>query len=235
MIARPDPVFRAAPVGQLKNAHVGDRNQNDWFYAQGFVEAADALVKLALTRNPSLNDRFFSPACFLYRHASELTLKYLIQHAEKIVHLKGHAGDAACSPSDLATVDKKLAETHSLECLITWLDKRLKCLTGEALPTNVCDAMTELHLFDPDGQTFRYAHTKSGERHKKFQKTPNIDLDRISTRLSKAIRFLQNRVGDRLRREEQRTLAILLNRSQDKRPRNLQNKNRDGSHFLDQI
>lgn len=201
-------VFCAAPVGQLKNAHVGPRNQSDRFMAKGFLEAADALVNLALDKNPALNDKFSSPACFLYRHASELTLKYLIKDAEKIVHLKGHAGDTACSPRDLATVGKKLAKTHSLKCLVDWLDKRLQCLINEALPTDVRDAMIELDSLDPNGETFRYTHTKTGERHNKFQKTPDIDLGRIRDCLGKSIRFLQN-IGDQLRREEQKICLVL--------------------------
>ena len=201
-------VFCAAPAGQLRNAYVGDRNQTNRFYARGFVEAADALVDIALTKNPALNDQFFSPVCFLYRHASELALKGLIQQAENVINLRGHAGDA-CNPRNLAEVEKELANTHSLECLLRWLDKRLRDLIGQVLPADVRNAILELHSRDPNGQTFRYANTKNGERHKKFQKTPIVDLGRIRDHLGVAVRFLLEEVGKQLKREEQSCLVRL--------------------------
>ena len=195
-----NPVFQPAPFDEFwKNVSVGHKWQDDWFYARGYIKAADALVDVALSK--PVPDQYFYPICFNYRHACELTLKELIRETERLIGLMAAAGEPKGDPRDVNETSAELAKTHSLEELLNWLEQRLAHLSEERLPTEVREAIIAVHNVDPSGQVFRYSRARNGERHEVFQDTTHIDLVWVRERLGKAIEFLQAGVGGWLENE----------------------------------
>ncbi len=91
-----------------------------------------------------------------YRHFTEVMLKHLIQQAEGYCKLMDRLG-IAHAPLKVSVIPE-LSQTHSLKRLLQWLVQRLAIVDSrEPFNMEICDTIEELHNFDPDGQTFRYA------------------------------------------------------------------------------
>lgn len=137
-------------------------------------------------------DTLFYPVCSVYRHCLELTLKDLIYETERLIE-----AESLCNPRedirDLAEVAEDLQRTHSLGCLYEQLKERLATVSEEEMPTNVSETVRQLDKIDPNGQSFRYAVLKDGQR--SFEIEHEFDLIKIKELLGETIDFLNYGVG----------------------------------------
>lgn len=177
--------------GWHRHAQAGG-DVSTYVYAWGYREAADELVELAVAKR--MGDVYFFPICFLYRHSMEVTLKDLVEQADRFIRAAVRLG--WCSPDalrDEAKVKEKLEKTHSLLSLFQDLTARLALVSDETMPEAVVAAVRELHSLDADGQTFRYAWRKDGSA--SLPDTATYDLGRIRSEVGRAIEFLAYGVG----------------------------------------
>lgn len=182
-------------------AVVGGSYASDWAYENGFLEAADHLVDAHARRQ--VTDTSVYPACFLYRHAAELTLKGLIREVEGLIAIGIQLGAYPESAESTRDVAKGLLTTHGIAALTDWLVDRVAVVTDLPIPPPTLDALRALHRADPSGQAFRYARTrvKGGGTAPSLPEQQNIDLGHLRESLGEAIRMLQWGVGGWLSNE----------------------------------
>jgi hypothetical protein len=102
--------------------------------ADAYSEAAVELIDSAMASGDQW--RLVYPILYLCRHALELYLKSIIQHAEP---------------------------KHNLEPLVKQVENVLREQLGESLPINLRADLLTLANIDPDGQCFRYPTNRKGD------------------------------------------------------------------------
>jgi hypothetical protein len=156
----------------------------------GYREAGDALVEAAVDRR--MHDYLFYPACFVYRHCLELTLKDLIYETERLILLEAEWKPRHDARS-LKEVGEELLRTHRLRPLLDKLEVRLATVDDTEMPESVRSVVHQLDAIDPEGQSFRYAVLKNGAR--SFSGERQYDLAKIKQTLGEAIDYLNYGVG----------------------------------------
>ncbi len=191
------PVFlQAKRRERFKNATVGWYPPDNDAYAEGYFDAAEAVAAQAL--EGPYKDRLIFPICYLYRHAIEVILKELIRKADKLIGLMSYLDCDEDSTSADAGLDEFLESTHSLQKLYDVLLSKLAIThPGAEIPAAAHAAIVELHNRDSNGESFRYSRAK-GTGRAVFDKQENFDIQRISTRLGEAFRFLSWGIGGAL-------------------------------------
>jgi hypothetical protein len=155
-------------------------------YIVRYQSAANALVELALAER--LQDLYFLPICYLYRHAIELSLKDLIDQTDRLICLLVKCGSIereACRK--IAPVEKKLSRTHDLKVLLEELIERFGLIQGEPFSSDVRAAVEEINAFDSSGQKFRYPKLKQGEL--SFRDQQHYDLRHLRDAMSGVLRY----------------------------------------------
>jgi hypothetical protein len=151
-----DSIFRPATRNQWQqNAVVGGLLSDEWAYARGYLDAADILVREALSEGPL--DLLFYPICFLYRHAAEVILKELVRDTERLIRILDELGEGRAAPVDKDELEDDLTKSHKLSALLERLMDRLDLVSDDQLPPDVPRAIRDLDAMDPTGQSFRYA------------------------------------------------------------------------------
>ena len=183
------------PDFTFNNAVVGSVFTNEWIYAQGYKEAANALVNIALEKHRM--DVMFYPICFLYRHCIEITIKELIRDIAHLIEIKISIGDIEFNDVKYKININSLNNNHNLERLFNNLEQRLRLFSDESIPKSIRDAVLQLNNFDPNSQKFRYSRIKKNRDKliKSFPDIEHINLKTIKEELGEAIDFLQGGVG----------------------------------------
>ncbi len=149
----------------------------DTAYYEGFRSAADLVIKSLPSDEPGEDDAMFFPVAFLYRHAIENQLKYILDVCTKIEWIKEHP---------------KCMGGHSIEKL--WSETRKVLLANgwdETMLAPLDPYIAEMHKTDPTGQEFRYATTTKS--------APSLSTvpDEISfVQLQQAVSFLFKGLDD---------------------------------------
>lgn len=155
-------------------------------YAVGYQAAAEALVEMAL--DARLQDLYFLPICYLYRHALELSLKDLIRQTDHLVCLAAEFGSIdrdACGKAS-SRVDR-LLRSHNLKALLDELTERFALVGDQPIPDEVRSAVEDIDAFDPSAQTFRYPESTKGNP--SFPTQEHYDLGYLHAALSGALEF----------------------------------------------
>jgi hypothetical protein len=131
--------------------------------AGGYLQVAEVAARYWIEHGP--DDSMPIPILYNYRHAIELTLKWLIRRAARYL-VEGGYTEENLSPEKL---DEKLV-THNVKKLADRLDRYLGLLEIRA-PDNRIDRVSRrlldwLDSEDETGQSFRYAmvHDRRGRR-----------------------------------------------------------------------
>ena len=191
------PVFLPAKRREhFKNATVGWYPPDNDAYAEGYFDAAEAVVAQAL--DSPYKNRLIFPICYLYRHAIEVVLKELIRKADKLIGLMKYLDGEEDSTSVDDGLEEFLECTHSLKRLYDALLSKLAVThPGVEIPAATHAAIIELHNRDSNGESFRYSRAKRTGR-AVFDKQESFDVQRIAARLGEAFRFLSWGVGGAL-------------------------------------
>lgn len=129
-----------------RNAVIGGSWTSWLAYERSYRESAVLLTKAALEQNR--DEACFYSICFLFRHAFELTLKFLITEATIRLGLDGAAIDHGAV--------RKKRFTHDLVELLDLADGLLADIPGWGPLDDIRGVVTELNERDPNGATFRY-------------------------------------------------------------------------------
>jgi hypothetical protein len=151
---------------------------NDEMYALGFREAADAVVAyLESGADPRHPDHFFFPVTYLYRHGLELEMKALLRDGKS---------------AGLTEVDADMLTDHNLHKLWNKVREMLKEMypDGGSETLNAVERIIrEFHKVDPNGQCFRYAHDRNGNR--TIDRAPKlVDLQHLRDTVAGVFNFL---------------------------------------------
>jgi hypothetical protein len=174
-----------------RTAIAGGRHKAIWGYTTDYYEAAESLVEAVLQHNKPA-DLLFCPILYLYRHFIEEMLKHLIRQAEGYCRLLDQSGIAHTPLKE--SVIPELNHTHSLKKLLQWLVQRVEIVDSkEPFDKEIRDTIEELHNFDPDGQTFRYAYRNDKKTKKDsltLPKQEQYDIENIRRRMKEVNDYL---------------------------------------------
>ena len=131
------------------------RHESDLTIAGGYLKVAEIAALHWIEHGP--DDSLPLPILYNYRHAIELTLKWLVRLAASVLRHDGHT-DEGFGPEKL---DRKLAKTHNIQQLAELLDEYLGLMEIRP-PDNRIDSASRrwldwLYRQDRTGQGFRYA------------------------------------------------------------------------------
>ncbi len=169
-----------------ENAVVGGRFITEYTYAIGYWEAGNHLIEKAKELSSS-GDRLFYPICFTYRQSIELVLKKLIILAQKFYKKSEDIGYEIKKLTRFRS-SKELTDTHSLEKLLTWLIKVLRCVSDEVFDKDIRSLILEFHNFDPNGQRSRYSVDKDGNP--SFPTQQSYNLTKMKMEIARIIDYL---------------------------------------------
>jgi len=173
-------------------AIIGGPLEDDGVLADGFIHAADILVKHWKRSRP--NDALVLPILANYRHSIELALKDGIRGAATCVRRDGHNDPELCPD----VMNNQLSRTHSIGRLVEILNSLLGLLdlgADNQLPADTREVLDSLHLLDDSGQSLRYSTVKTGKgKSKKLERAradqQNFDLVRVASTLHEAATLL---------------------------------------------
>jgi len=142
-----------------------------------YKKAADKLISTAISeRDTTSLDLYFFPACFLYRHYIELSLKSLY-----FDFVWDKLEDSA----------KKIFGCHSIRTLWFKVEElyRAPDSGSSTQQTNALESyLMEFEKMDPNGQIFRYSFDKQWKLH--FPNPKKYDLKNLFIRMNEIENFL---------------------------------------------
>lgn len=178
-----NPMFRSGLCSQF-NACVGDNGFPGIFhYADGFADAALALIKAAVEEQMLVVDTIIYPIGFNIRHSTELYLKSFCSVIKKIRPLKG-----ATIPEEI-----RLTEMHDLGILWNYCEK-LAASRDYRISTALAplkDYVIWIAEVDKTGQTFRYPYHTSQTKH--LVEVGIINLVELGFRFDEFYRLLKEK------------------------------------------
>ena len=135
-------------------------NFDDHALATGFAKTAQLIADHWVDKGPY--DPLFVSLVYNCRHALELVLKAAIRSVAARLRAAGRT-DEALEPN---RVEEWLAGTavHNLHKLAFRLNTMLSELGLDTLPADTHQVLMSIHELDPNGQTFRYAKVRKGDR-----------------------------------------------------------------------
>lgn len=151
-------IFSPASVKDFRyNATLG-RIESDLSLSMGYASAANTLVNA--WRHGDINDGHLLPITYLYRHAIELALKDCIRLADACLELQDPKNHVRPSKG----IDHWLSKValHRLAAPADRLSKYLDVLGMDKLPKESRLVLDEVHLLDPNGDSFKYAADARG-------------------------------------------------------------------------
>lgn len=140
------------------NACVGNNgNPGYWEYAKGFSQAANCLINLVLTELESKHsvDELVYPVCFNMRHSIELRLKGAITELKCIGEYRNIG------------IEFDYAGTHDIGIIWQFFAQNAVAIDDryQHFIDTLARKIEDIAKVDPTGQTFRYPHDTSKNKH----------------------------------------------------------------------
>lgn len=186
-------LFKQATTDVLRRtAVVGGYWATDGMYIIGYRDGAEVLIEYAQSHGGQ--DALFYPICFLYRHATELSLKNLVLDGLRVSEAMVRIGEMDQHHVDaMNTIAESVLSKHDLRNLLNLVVKILDPLTDERIPSSVVTTINQLNAIDAKGETFRYSTDKNRSRW--LKKEEHVDFVQLHDDLSAVITHLFYGVG----------------------------------------
>ncbi|MGW7071849.1 hypothetical protein ACWGII_30695 [Streptomyces sp. NPDC054855] len=149
---------------QQEIAVIGGRHEDDLAIAGGYLRVAEIAATHWSLEGP--DDSLPVPILYNYRHSVELSLKWLIRTAARIIRCGQYGTNGECLSHEKLEV-KLRGDSHSIKKLAERLNRYLGLISDLAPPENRIDAesfeaLRWLDAQDETGETFRYSMIGKG-------------------------------------------------------------------------